>query len=322
MDVIGQANALINKHYVDRIWPLNDSFFALKLAADVVNEINGTRLGVAFHVFSQLQKRGFASSDIVNVARGVVDAFDQGRINAIAMTSNEGLLLIKIIAVILKTNAAANATSARAVKLNTAILAATPKPKPPNVVAVQITQTELTWYESYAKTKKLSFNKDISWDLPTSGTGFTTYNTDDLKGKNGDLYGYDQIGTKATIDAMINIGVEWNKLHSDRMLQYGDVSRPGGMDTPDHATHMDGKAFDMRPIRNDALTGNAARVPSPSDPAYHRDHTKEFILLVRRLYPGTTVYYNDSQIYNDKAYSSFVSRKAKHDDHLHIMLKI
>lgn len=318
MDEVGRANGLIDKHFVDRFL-IRDSFYAGELAKDVVFQIYLFQLGVAFHVFSQLQKRQFASSDIVNVARGVVDSFTQTQLNAYA-TLKDGLLLIKIMALILRTSLPQNAASPRAIKLNGAIQSVQPKPKP-NVVAVQLSQTEITWYETYAKEKGLSFDASITWDLPTSGTGFTTYNIDDLKGKKGDDYGYDQIGTKETIDAMINIGVEWNKLHADRLIQYGDVSRPGGMDTPDHSTHMDGKAFDMRPLRNDANVGSAGRVPTPSDPAYNRAYTKEFMLLVRKLYPGTTIYYNDSTINNDAAFS-FVTRMSHHDDHLHVMLKL
>jgi len=35
------------------------------------------------------------------------------------------------------------------------------------------------------------------------------------------------------------------------ILEIGDISRAGGLDTSAHETHEDGKAFDMRPIRND-----------------------------------------------------------------------
>lgn len=321
MSDIAAANALINKHFVDR-WIVRDSFYAGALATDVVAEINAGRYGVAFQVFAQLQARQFASSDIVNVARGVVDALDQNRLTFIATSSRDGLLLIRMMARVLRANASGNARSPRALKLNTAIAAATPQPRP-NVVPTQLSEAEMTWYRAYATRRGYSFDNNICWDLPTSGTGFTTYNVDDLRGRDhGDQYGYDQIGTRATIDAMINIGVEWNRLHADRLIQYGDVSRPGGMNTPDHSTHENGKAFDMRALRNDTATGNAGRVPTPSSPAYDRALTKEFILLVRRLYPGSTVYYNDTQIYNDAAFRAFVSYSRDHDDHLHVMLNI
>ncbi len=162
---------------------------------------------------------------------------------------------------------------------------------------------------------RVTFDASVCWKLPTQGTGFTTYNVDDLKGKRNDVYGYDQIGTKETIDAMIKLAGEWNSLHPDKLLQYGDISRPGGINTPDHGTHMNGKAFDMRLLRNDSqllgLTYN--------DKAYHRDFTKEFILIAVKLFSGTTVYFNDSVLHKDSETRSYVSPMGGHDDHLHVM---
>lgn len=195
----------------------------------------------------------------------------------------------------------------------------------------ELSETEMNFYSSYNQTPdvmwnfskkkwnqngpRVNFNKEICWDLPTSGVGFTVYNQDDLNGKRNDKYGYDQIGTKGTIDAMVRIAKEWNALHPDRLLQYGDISRPGGINTPDHGTHMTGKAFDMRLLRNDSkllgLTYN--------DNAYHRDYTKEFILLAVKLYPGTTVYFNDSVLHKDPQTRTLVAPSGGHDDHLHIM---
>ena len=132
-----------------------------------------------------------------------------------------------------------------------------------------------------------------------------------------DKYGYDQIGTKETVEAMIQIAREWKVLHSDRLLQYGDVSRPGGINTPDHSEHNTGKAFDMRPLRKD---GRLEGLTHGQKSVYSFELTKEFILLAVRLYPGTTVYFNDKALYQEDAHTkNIVDPSPKHDDHLHVM---
>jgi N-acetylmuramoyl-L-alanine amidase len=164
---------------------------------------------------------------------------------------------------------------------------------------------------------KRTFDEDIVWELPEKGEGYIIYNLNDLAGKCGDDKGLDEIGTKATIEKIIAIAKEWNKTHSDQPLQIGDISRPGGIDTPDHDTHMDGEAFDMRPLRKKNGTGGFTY--NDTD-IYSVDLTKEFIRLVRRLYPSTTFHFNDEQIYDHKDFKAFVTKKGGHDNHLHVML--
>ena len=168
-------------------------------------------------------------------------------------------------------------------------------------------------------TRKL-YDPAICWDLPENGVGFTTYRIDDLKKESlGELkYGYDQIGTKETIEAMIRVAKEWNVLHPDRLLQYGDISRPGGINTPDHGTHKTGKAFDMRLLRKDGLLEGCKYNQTL---VYSRELTKEYILLVLRLYPGTAIYFNDAELNNkDSDTKNFVDPSdASHDNHLHAM---
>ncbi len=127
----------------------------------------------------------------------------------------------------------------------------------------KLSECEIDYYINYGKKsphisswKRKTFDKDICWQLPRRGIGYVIYNPDDLKGaKRGDRYGYDQIGTKETVFAMIEIAKKWNSKYPNTLLEYGDISRPGGVDTPDHATHQDGRAFDMRLLRNDGKTG-------------------------------------------------------------------
>lgn len=117
---------------------------------------------------------------------------------------------------------------------------------------------------------------------------------------------------------MINLASQWDSKHSNRKLQYGDISRPGGINTPDHGTHMTGKAFDMRLLRKDSATGGFTY---KQNAIYDQALTKELILLTVRLYPGTTFYFNDPQISkNDSQTKNIVSPSdSSHDNHLHVM---
>lgn len=194
----------------------------------------------------------------------------------------------------------------------------------------QLTAEEIDFYKKLDKKQNWTdkegnravnniWRDDVIWELPEKGEGYFIYNRNDLAGRKGldDDKGLDEIGTKETVERIIAIAKEWNKLHADQPLQIGDISRPGGIDTPDHETHMDGKAFDMRPLRKKDGTGgftyNDASI-------YSADLTKEFIRCVRLLYPKTTFYFNDKKIYEDNEFKSFVSKKGGHDNHIHIML--
>lgn len=209
----------------------------------------------------------------------------------------------------------------------------------------QLSQTEMDYYVEYNKTsavmwesigvnvysanagKRNDFDSAVCWQLPMSGAGYVVYNQNDLhkdypmtsRLSFKDDYGYDQIGTKETIEGMINIAKEWANLNTGRQLQYGDISRPGGVNTPDHHTHNTGKAFDVRMIRKDTQTGNGAGFKYTQTGFYDQELTKKFILLIRRLYPTNEFYFNDSEIYGKKEFSSFVSKAAGHNDHIHVM---
>lgn len=198
----------------------------------------------------------------------------------------------------------------------------------------QLSQCEMDFYVNYNSTNdvmwnlskgvwnkngpRVVFNDQICWDLPIKGTGYVTYNVDDLKGKRNDKYGYDQIGTKETIEAMIRIAALWIAYPNHTLdLEYGDVSRPGGVNTPDHGTHMTGKAFDMRLLRKVKGIGGFDYF---NKTAYSPDLTKEFILFVANLYPGTEFYFNDPAIEKqDPATEKLVHRSGGHDNHLHVM---
>jgi hypothetical protein len=176
----------------------------------------------------------------------------------------------------------------------------------------QLTQAEIDTYKKKAK-KGEAFKDDVVWELPENGTGFITYKRNDVSKD-----GLDQIGTKETVDRIIAIAIDWNAKHPDRILQIGDISRPGGLDTSQHATHEDGKIFDMRPMRKDNQTGPLTYHQTA---VYDVDLTKEFIKLVRAKVPGSTVLFNDKAIHTDDAeLAPYVSPSdASHDNHLHII---
>lgn len=335
MDDAAVARNILNKHkgYLYGIYVEN-------LAKELSEQVSYNP-GIVNLVFVELQNQGYDSNTIIKVARAFLDATNPTVLSYIAKTP-DGSILLATVHRTLKCDVPGNAAAARCVKIQIAFAVTTgsPEVKPnhqPNsdTLPRRLSESEMQFYRDYNQTKdvmwnlvkkkwntngpRVKFNESVCWELPISGIGFVVYNRDDLKGKRNDRYGYDQIGTKETIDAMIRIAKEWNAIYPNRLLQYGDISRPGGINTPDHGTHMNGKAFDMRPLRNDNQTGNAAKVPSPNSPAYDRNLTKEFIRLVLKLFPGTEFYYNDSEIYRDKEFLRTVSYMAGHDDHLHVM---
>ena len=201
----------------------------------------------------------------------------------------------------------------------------------------RLSDNVITYYKSYLKGKDYRLRKDefddsIVWQLPIRAAGFVVYNLNDLiKTKRqtyNDEFGMDQIGTEDAIRRIMEIGRQWYLLHSEPRLQIGDISRPGGIDTPDHQGHESGKIFDIRPLRNDFLVGDNASLTFNS-PSYHLDYTKEFIRLVLRLYPGAAFHFNDPNIYNSPEFRGIVTsdservRKSKnpvHSNHVHIEL--
>jgi penicillin-insensitive murein DD-endopeptidase len=141
--------------------------------------------------------------------------------------------------------------------------------------------------------------------LPEFGTGFVGYGRE----KNG----ADQWGTAFTINAIQEIGKEWHALHPDCPLQIGDISRKGGGSFPPHASHRNGRDFDMRPIRKDSK-----RLPvTVTDAAYDAKRTEELVRLVRKHYPAAIIYLNDESLIRKR----LTARMGGHSNHLHLRLK-
>jgi hypothetical protein len=73
----------------------------------------------------------------------------------------------------------------------------------------------------------------------------------------------------------------------------------------------------MRPLRNDG--GQGSFFIWSEVPPYHREWTKLFIKMVRNLYPGSIIYFNDPKILDDSDFKAFVMFDNGHDNHLHVI---
>jgi hypothetical protein len=195
----------------------------------------------------------------------------------------------------------------------------------------QLSSVEMSFYTNYNASPiatvsgdRKTFNPDICWLLPSEGTGFSVYNRDDLiikkRAKFKDEYGYDQVGTKETVENIIRLAKEWNTLHPERLLQIGDMSRPGGINTPDHAGHENGKIVDIRPLRNDSQIGDPARLTYKESSIYDQNLTLEFVRLALKLFPGMLIRFNDPKIARLAEFSGKIKTDSQgvHNDHLHL----
>lgn len=188
----------------------------------------------------------------------------------------------------------------------------------------------LTNYDPRAYRKLFDFEmpangkSQICWELPVEGDGFISYNRNDET-----VDGLDQIGTYQTIQAILTIAktMRGKTMNGQPcpILEIGDISRAGGLDTSVHETHEDGKAFDMRPLRNDGQITKKA-FTWKQVPPYHRAWTCEVIRTILRLYSGSIIYFNDEEIYKDPEFRGKVVRYGvdgapeSHDNHLHVIL--
>lgn len=144
-------------------------------------------------------------------------------------------------------------------------------------------------------------NSEVSWELPDGGVGFRTYNRE-LRG--------DQFGTRKCILTLIEIAKQWNEIHPEIDIQFGDISRVYGGDTPSHATHERGTDADMRPFRKD---GKYVPVVY-TDPNYSQSLTRDFLKLIKGKVKG--VYFNDPVLIKE----GLCKHCAGHSDHLHLMI--
>jgi len=148
---------------------------------------------------------------------------------------------------------------------------------------------------------------------PTSGPGYTVYNRE--------AGGADQIGTALTVNALKALAAQWALTQGRPPIQYGDISRRGGgrffnASNPklsDHATHRDGRAVDIRPMRRDGLLAPTEVNHATYDPAT----TKQLVLLIRQMFPKASVLFNDTKLISQ----GLTKKAAGHHNHLHIQFK-
>lgn len=149
--------------------------------------------------------------------------------------------------------------------------------------------------------KPTKATKGITTQLPPKGVGYVTYYSQ-----------ADKFGTAKTIDRIKNIAAEWNKRHPNLPVPIGDISKKNGAPylNGEHASHRKGVDFDMRPFRFDGSGGKV----TVKDKNYNAKATREFVKMVKDMYPKTLIGFNDPVLNK----SGLTQNWKKHDNHLHI----
>lgn len=111
---------------------------------------------------------------------------------------------------------------------------------------------------------------------------------------------------------------EWQAI-DDRKFGVGNISIDGGGEYDGHATHRKGLEVDIRPVRKDKLTGQAARL-TRFDDVYDREATIKLIRLFAWQVTVRLIYFNDEQVQKSIG-GSRVRFAPRHDDHFHVELR-
>lgn len=110
---------------------------------------------------------------------------------------------------------------------------------------------------------------------------------------------------------------EWQAI-CDRKFGIGNISIDGGVAYDRHQSHKKGIEMDCRPVRNDHMTGQAARC-SYTDKVYDPEATTELIRLFVEDPWVKIVFFNDERV--QKALGpSRVRSLIGHNDHFHVEL--
>jgi tetratricopeptide (TPR) repeat protein len=117
--------------------------------------------------------------------------------------------------------------------------------------------------------------------LPESGVGYVTNN----RGDKGEF----QYGQPETIRAIIQLGIEWERLHPSMPFSVGHISKNGGGPILGNLTHRNGLEIDIRPMRTDGLN----QPVTTTDPDYSYSLTKELVLQIKRICPDALILFND-----------------------------
>ena len=136
--------------------------------------------------------------------------------------------------------------------------------------------------------------------LRDGGRGYRTYNRD----------GTDQFGLASTIRNIEILAEAWADRHPDINIFVGDISRRNGGRFPPHSSHKDGRDVDLRPFRHNGVPGPV----EVGNPAYDHALTRELVLLIRELFPGVKVLFNDPVLIKANLTRFF----AGHHNHLHV----
>ncbi len=142
-------------------------------------------------------------------------------------------------------------------------------------------------------------SKGVNTQLPANGVGYTSYYSATRK-----------YGTASTVQKLETIAKEWNKRHPNLPVQIGDMSKKGGGDISGHKSHEKGVDVDLRPFRKDGKQGPV----TVKDKNYDAKTTREFVKMVKEMYPNSLIGFNDPVLNKSGATRNWDN----HDNHLHI----
>ncbi len=319
-----RAKAILDKHK-GYLYGLNIDSLCDELSKSVMQWTF-----TVYEVFNLLSEQGYSQTELEQVATELINRINTTNLMTLAKSNHGSILLARIQYLM---NCEANPNQQVCMHISTAHARTSGSTQTkivhePNQTSEprKLSDEEIKFYENYntGQKRQVKFNTTICWDLPTKGIGFVVYNQDDLiqakNSKGKEKWGYDQIATKETIDSVMRLAREWYSLHPEQPLQIGDLSRPGGIDTPDHAGHENGKIVDLRPLRQSRLATQNAPLTYHQTAEYDLELTKEFIRLCFRLFPGMIIFFNDPNIANSTEFAGKIKTDKKniHDNHLHL----
>lgn len=147
------------------------------------------------------------------------------------------------------------------------------------------------------------------------GAGYYVYGNLNRMPNSGHLA---QHAHPSMLSLIFHIEHQWQAI-DDRKFGIGNISIAEGVAYDKHKSHQKGIEMDIRPVRKDKLTGQAARV-SRFDDVYDRDATIKLIRLFLQHPVVTKVFFNDASIQKEIG-GGRVRFLMGHDDHLHIEIR-
>lgn len=115
------------------------------------------------------------------------------------------------------------------------------------------------------------------------------------------------------LSLIFEIEREWQAM-DDRKFGIGNISLADGRKY-EHATHQLGIEMDIRPVRKDMMSGQAARC-SRFDKVYDREATIRLLRLFLQHPMVSKIFFNDGKVQH--ALGGQVRSMIGHDDHIHI----